>query len=263
MPTDQPKGASAPSCGFSQRVTYFVEQTQECADSAAEGAQCEERVNKLIDGRVRPALNELENSCREETRRLERFECEVRQQVLEQREQLACIQREVDAFQQLHPKLQAVEDGLACSMAEIRADLSTAAEDLEHKMKTSASGLDLKIERLTVMVGTASVFMRCNAGERGPQMFSSAQHESSGQSFEASESSCEKGVASSRSSDVAKIESLVTTLATAVQAMQNHLAKTMSTCSRVRESCRSECDGLRTELARHEVRFIEIAVSAV
>lgn len=226
-------------------------------------------MNKLIDGLVRPALNELESSCREETRRLERFECEVRQQVLEQREQLACIQREVDAFQQLHPKLQAVEDGLACSMAEIRADLSTAAEDLEHKMKTSASGLDLKIERLTVMVGTASVFMRCNAGERGPQMFSSAQHESSGWSFEASESSCEKGwegrdaaVASSQSNDVAKIESLVTTLATAVQAMQKHLAKTMSSCSRVRESCRSECDGLRTELARHEVRSIEIAVSA-
>jgi len=119
---------------------------------------------------------------------------------------------------------------------------------------SSLKELDLKIERLTVMVGTASFFMRFNPADGHSQSPASMPHDRLPQldetrmKMETSKSSGDQ--------DLPKLQEMVTTLATAVQAMQKHLVASISSCVRVRDSCRSECRDLRAELARQEASFL-------
>lgn len=106
----------------------------------------------------------MENRLKEEGRRLERVECEVHQQLLETRNCIERLDSEVDSLlifkQHLSPNIRTKTQELQEEMDRTAEQFHSITKDLEKDLRTNIRELDLKIERLTVMFGTAAFFQR-------------------------------------------------------------------------------------------------------
>ena len=137
------------------------------------------------------ALNMLKDSAEEDVRRLGRVECEIHQQVLDNRRRLDNLSAEFGTLRQLVPDLykwkqgledelnslkrgvddelrtakQGLNDELERSTAQLQSELQSLTQDLGQEVRASTHELDLKLERLTVVVGTAAFFQRGSQGD--------------------------------------------------------------------------------------------------
>ncbi len=235
------------------------------------------------------ALNVLKGSAEEEVRRLGRVECEMHQQVLDNRRRLDKLTAEFGTLRQLVPDLytwkqglenelnllkrgvedelhtakQGLHDELERSTAQLQSELQSLTQDLGQQVRASTQELDLKLERLTVVVGTAAFFQRGSQGDAPSHTVSSVVNGHSDSTPQRSQTKAfahESVNAETLHHDqedaalsITDLYLLLKRLGLALKALKMHLAKTNKDVVQVRDDCSSECQALRNDLRRHEV----------
>jgi len=235
------------------------------------------------------ALNVLKDSAEEEVRRLGRVECEMHQRCSENRRRLDYLSAEFGTLRQLVPDLyawkqgledelnslkrgienelhtakQGLNDELERSTAQLQSELQSLTQDLGQEVRASTQELDLKLERLTAVVGTAAFFQRASRGDAPSHTVSSVVNGHSDSTLQRSQTKAfahESVNAETQHQDqedaalsITDLHESLKRLGLALKALKMHLAKTNKDVVQIRDDCSSECQALRSDLRRHEV----------
>jgi len=254
---------------------------------SGEAEECVEEKNvgqNLALGELLESLNRLKGAAEEEACRLGRVECEMHQQVLDNRHRLDNLSAEFGSLQQIIPGLhawkqgledelnslrkevegellaakQGLDDELERSTAQLQSELQSLAQDLGQEVRASTHELDVKLERLTVVVGTAAFFQR---GSQGDTLSHSVSSVVNGHSLQLSQTKAlaheSVHAGTSHNEDAAlgdtDLHFTLKRLGLAVKVLQRNLDKTNKGVVQVKEECSSECKALRSDLRRQEV----------
>lgn len=254
---------------------------------SGEAEECVEEKNvgqNLALGELLESLNRLKGAAEEEACRLGRVECEMHQQVLDNRHRLDNLSAEFASLRQIIPGLhawkqgledelnslrkevegellaakQGLDDELERSTAQLQSELQSLAQDLGQEVRASTHELDVKLERLTVVVGTAAFFQR---GSQGDTLSHSVSSVVNGHSLQLSQTKAlaheSVHAGTSHNEDAAlgdtDLHFTLKRLGLAVKVLQRNLDKTNKGVVQVKEECSSECKALRSDLRRQEV----------
>ena len=254
---------------------------QEDVTGAAEAA--------LMPKRLVAQTNGLQAWIEEEARKLDRVECELQKQVLENRECLSHLESKVDKLehvaQDVSSAMQVLKDEVQSLASEMQSELRMVSSlDVEglrrHFMDLQNNTQDLsnKLERLTVVVGTAAFFHKDLQGwagggtahddssarhshdpvsELGGQALRSSQTQTSPLSeFDKSASQVEDGCRELLRSPPSvlgeDVHEMLKQLSMAVKALQVHSTKAHTGVRNLRDKCKREYDSLQIEVQRQE-----------
>lgn len=216
-----------------------------------------------------------------------RIECELHQQVLESRRGLDCLQAEVNELHHIWPHVQLLKNGLdetmrsleevmhskmAFSTSQLQDDLHQLTKNVQKELRTATHEMDLKVERLTAVVGTAAFFTRGshNQVDRNLRVDRIFRPEEDEDNPHASENSHTPSISQQTTKNGDKppealqraqpdVHEMLKSLCVAVQALQRHLRKTNTDIDHVRE----ECNDMRLKLRHQEVSSVTPSVKSM